>query len=145
MLNNTRNEILEYIPQRQPIVMIDAVESFDHNQVVCKLTVRESNMFVAEGKLLEAGIIENIAQTIAAGAGCRAKMQNQKVRLGYIAAIKKLSISALPSVGETVTTCVQVLNEVFNVSIVQASVTCGETMIAECEMRIFLEETQEIK
>ena len=139
-MKETHTDIQEYIPQRPPIVMIDRIVDISESKVVCEFQIKKDNLFVAEGKLFEPGIIENIAQTIAAGAGYRAKQNNEKVKLGYIAAIKNLNICMLPSVDDILTTTVQIVNEVFSVTIVQAVVLCGSTEIADCEMRIFIEE-----
>lgn len=139
-MDNTHADIMEYIPQRPPVVMIDSIVEISESKIVCKFEVKNDNLFVAEGRFLEPGIIENMAQTIAAGAGYRAKEKNEKVKLGYIAAIKNLNIYELPSVGDILNTSVQIVNEVFSVTIVQAEVMCGNKAVASCEMRIFIEE-----
>jgi 3-hydroxyacyl-[acyl-carrier-protein] dehydratase len=139
-MNEIQTGILEYIPQRPPIVMIDWIVDITETRVVCEFKVKNDNLFVADGKLLEPGIIENIAQAIAAGAGYRANEKNEKVKLGYIAAIKNLNIYAKPLVGDVLSTSVEIINEVFSVTIVQAEVLCGSTKIADCEMRIFIEQ-----
>ncbi len=138
-MNETHLHIQEYIPQRPPIIMIDKIVDISESKVVCEFQVKRDNLFVAEGELLEPGIIENIAQTIAAGAGYRPKVKNEKVKLGYIAAIKNLNIHTLPSVGDVLSTSVQIVNEVFSVTIVQGEVICGSRKIADCEMRIYIE------
>ena len=139
-MNEIQTDILEYIPQRPPIVMIDRIVDITETRVVSEFKVRNDNLFATEGKLLEPGIIENIAQTIAAGAGFRAKEKNESVKLGYIAAIKNLNIYVNPSSGDVLNTTVEIVNEVFSVTIVRAEVLCESTKIAECEMRIFIEE-----
>ena len=132
-------EIQELIPQRPPIVMIDQVIEISESKVVCQFQVKKDNLFIDNGKLIVPGIIENMAQTIAAGAGYRAKAKNEKVKLGYIAAIKNLNIYALPSVGDSLTTRVQIVNQVFSVTIVQAEVIAGSKSIADCEMRVYID------
>ena len=132
-------EIQEFIPQRPPIVMIDQVIEISESKVVCQFQVKKDNLFIDNGKLIVPGIIENMAQTIAAGAGYRAKAKNEKVKLGYIAAIKNLNIYALPSVGDSLTTRVQIVNQVFSVTIVQAEVIAGSKSIADCEMRVYID------
>ncbi|NOU45974.1 MAG: 3-hydroxyacyl-ACP dehydratase [Bacteroidales bacterium] len=139
-MNETHLDIQEYIPQRPPIVMIDRIAEIGETRINCMFMVKNDNIFVSENKLLEPGIVENIAQTIAAGAGYRAKEKNENVKLGYIAAIKNLNIYKLPEVGDVLNTSVELVNEVFSVTIVQAEVFCGSTRIADCEMRIFIEE-----
>jgi hypothetical protein len=44
----------------------------------------------------------------------------------------------LPSVGDVLCTFVEIVNEVFNVTIVHGKVICGNTKIADCEMRIYI-------
>lgn len=134
------NEILAYIPQRPPIVMIDRIVEVIDNKVICQFEIKNDNIFVANGIFREPGIIENIAQTIAAGAGYKAKKQNTEVKLGYIAAIKNLNIYLLPAIGDILTTSVQIVNKVFSVTIVLAEVNIEDTKVAECEMRIYIED-----
>lgn len=134
------NEILAYIPQRPPIVMIDRIVEVIDNKVICQFEIKDDNIFVANGIFCEPGIIENIAQTIAAGAGYKAKEQNTEVKLGYIAAIKNLNIYFLPPVGAILSTSVQIVNKVFNITIIQAEVNVKNTKVAECEMRIYIED-----
>lgn len=134
------NDILAFIPQRPPIVMIDRIVEVIDNMVICQFEIKNDNIFVANGIFREPGIIENIAQTIAAGAGYKAKKQNTEVKLGYIAAIKNLNIYLLPAIGDILTTSVQIVNKVFSVTIVLAEVNIEDTKIAECEMRIYIED-----
>jgi predicted hotdog family 3-hydroxylacyl-ACP dehydratase len=139
-MNETYFDIQEYIPQRPPILMIDRITDISEIKVVCEFMIKNDNIFVTESKLLEPGIIENIAQTIAAGAGYRAKEKNEKVKLGYIAAIKNLNIYKLPLVGDVLSTSILIVNEVFSVTIVQAEVVVGSKSIADCEMRIYIDD-----
>jgi predicted hotdog family 3-hydroxylacyl-ACP dehydratase len=46
--------------------------------------VKEDNIFVVSGVLKEPGMIESIAQTVAAREGYISKLENKPVRLGYI-------------------------------------------------------------
>jgi predicted hotdog family 3-hydroxylacyl-ACP dehydratase len=139
-MKNTEDEILEYIPQRHPVVMIDKLVEAVDNRIICRFEVKEDTIFVDKGVLREPGIIENIAQTIAAGAGYKSKMLNKKVKLGYIAAVKNLNIYSLPIVGDILTTSVLIVNEIFNVTIIEALVQSGSSTIADCEMRIYIED-----
>lgn len=133
-------DIQEYILQRPPVIMIGRIVEISKRKVTCQFKVKNDNLFVTEGELHESGIIENIAQTIAAGAGYRAKEKNEKVKLGYIAAIKNLNIYTRPLADDVLSTSVEIINEVFSVTIVQAAVICGSSRVADCEMRIFIEE-----
>ena len=137
------DRILTIIPQRPPIVMVDALVSAEGNASVAALEVRNDNIFCENGRLSEAGIIEHIAQSAAARAGYAALVEKKDVRVGFIAAIKDLVLSELPPVGAVLLTTITVENEVMGVIIVKGVVKCdacaasgGE--IARCEMKIFI-------
>ena len=45
----------------------------------------------------------------------------------------------LPKVGDVIETTVVIENQVFDVTIISGSVKCGETLLAKCEMKIFIQ------
>lgn len=91
------DEIVEYIPQRPPIVMADAFYGIGEDGCARSgLTVCEDNIFVEEGALSECGLIEHIAQSAALRAGYMDRSRGEKVRLGYIGAVNDLKVHALP-------------------------------------------------
>ena len=61
--------ILNLIPQRPPIVMVDSFFGFEENRSYSGLTVTTDNLFCEAGRLQEPGIIEHIAQSAAARIG----------------------------------------------------------------------------
>lgn len=132
-------ELKDYIPQRPPLVMIDALEEATNTRMVTSLLIEPGNIFAEQGLFREPGIIENIAQTAAAGLGFMQKSLGLPVALGFIAAIRDLKINSLPRVGQTLRTTVEVVNEVFDITIIRGSVHAGSELIAECEMRIFIQ------
>ncbi|MEI7596273.1 MAG: 3-hydroxyacyl-ACP dehydratase [Bacteroidota bacterium] len=133
-------EILDLIPQRTPIVMVDKLVDATDNYALSTFIVEKSNIFFSEGKLQEPGIIENIAQTAAALTGYAAKTNNQPVKLGFIGAVKNLKIHKLPSENSILHTTITVENVVLNINIVNGLIKVDGETIAECEMRIFIEE-----
>ena len=132
----TLNELL---PQRPPFVMIDRLVSCDEVFAVTELTVREDNIFVEDERLTSSGLIENIAQTCAARIGFVNKYILKKgIQIGFIGAVRNLEILSLPQVGQTITTKVEVVEEVFGMTLAKATVTCeGETLVTT-EMKIAL-------
>lgn len=131
-------QILELIPQRPPIVMVDTLISAAEKKTVSSFTITSDNIFAQNGKFREPGLIENIAQSAALGVGYLCKVENRKVPVGFIGAIKKLSISELPNVGETIITEILVDYEVFEASIVTGKIYLNDNLIVSCEMKIFL-------
>jgi len=132
-------EILNYIPQRPPMVMVDSLVEATEKRIVSRFTILKGNVFVEENVLKEPGIVENIAQTAAAGVGYKQVTQKLPVKLGFIAAIKNLKIYSLPDLNNQLETIVEVVNEVMDVTIVQGTVMVSGNKIAECELRIFVQ------
>ena len=128
----------ELIPQRPPFVMIDKLLSSDAVYSVTELEVRNDNIFVEDERLTASGMIENIAQTCAARIGYINLSSGQPVKIGVIGSISNLNIARTPLVGEQLTTTIQLLEEVFNVTMVLASIKIGEEEIVSANMKIAL-------
>ena len=69
MLINKEN-IQTYLPQRPPFVMIDELINATETSFESAFEVVESNLFIENGILSESALVENVAQTCAAGFGC---------------------------------------------------------------------------
>ena len=131
------------IPQQQPFVMINSLLKLDEKYTVCNFRIPADNLFCDTGYFTEPGIIEHIAQTAAAGVGYKAKQSQRQPPLGFIGAIKNLIIHSLPKIGSTIETRVSIEKEIFNVTLVNATVNCNTKLIAACEMKIFLDQNNE--
>lgn len=132
-------DIHELLPQQEPFVMIGRLVHFDMERTVTETDITEGNIFVEDGEFTSAGIIENIAQTCAARIGYVNKYIYKKgIKIGFIGAIRNLRIEQLPRVGDTLTTAIDTLEEVFGVTLVKGTVTVGDLPVAECHMKIAL-------
>jgi 3-hydroxyacyl-[acyl-carrier-protein] dehydratase len=126
------------IPQKPPMVMVDRLlEVFDKTTVTAFL-IREDNIFCEKGVFREPGLIENMAQTAAAGLGSKPGNSGKKAPVGFIGGIRNLKIDGFPEVGQEIVTHVTVLHEVFDATIVEGQVFLGDKLIAGCELKIFL-------
>ncbi|MDR1676552.1 MAG: pseudouridylate synthase [Tannerella sp.] len=131
------------MPQRPPFIMVDRLTYYDPRKAITLYTVREEHFFCAGGKLEEAGLVENIAQTCAAHTGYETRYGLQgdgAIKIGLIGAIRKMDIRRAPRTGEQLETTVVVVEDIFSVSLVEAEVAIGGEVIATCEMKIFLTE-----
>ena len=132
-----KSNITQYIPQRFPIVMIhDLVEASD-SHAVTHLTIDADNVFNADGFFGEPGLVENIAQTAAVHIGYQCAKKNLPIPIGYIAAIRALHIHKLPEVGKKLTTTVNIMNKVLDLTVAQGKVELEGELLCSCEMRIF--------
>lgn len=137
--NITQEGVLELIPQRFPIVMIDELTYIDESKTHTIFSVKENDLFIEDGCLLESGLIENMAQTAAAGAGYSFKgLSEEDVPIGYIGGIKNFNLIELPKIGKQLETEVEITEVVFDVTLIKATITCENQPIASCEMKIVI-------
>jgi len=118
--------------------MVDSVVYSDEKVTRSTFRVLAANIFIEDGLLKEPGLAENIAQTAAARAGYISKMENKPVSLGYIGSIKNLSITGYPKINDEITTEITIENQIFDVSLISGKITCNGQVLAQCEMKIFI-------
>lgn len=118
--------------------MVDRLIEIEGNTTVTSFLVREDNVFCENGVFREPGLIENMAQTAAAGAGVKPGITGSNAPMGFIGGIRNLKIQDFPKAGREIRTCITLLHEVFDATIVQGEVFLDDRLIASCELKIFL-------
>jgi 3-hydroxyacyl-[acyl-carrier-protein] dehydratase len=132
------SDILRYIPQRYPIILVDTLCAVSDGLTITSFEVKACSLFVKDGILHEPGLIENIAQTAAAGLGYQCALNKQVVPVGFIGAIKNLTVDYMPVIGDVIETRVKVLEEIFDMSLIKGESFVGDKRVVECEMKIVL-------
>ncbi len=132
--------IKTFIPQREPMLMVDKLFSVSDTDVETGLTVTESNIFVENGVFAETGLIEHIAQSAATFAGYNDWINHRPIVLGYIAEIKKFALQAsLPKVGDNIETAMSVISQAMNITLMNAESKINGATVAVCKMKIFMD------
>lgn len=136
----TSENILSYIPQKPPIVMVSELASHSQEQTVSRLKLSPDNMFCHNGVFTEPGLIENIAQTGALRMGYVSSQQSDdgEPPVGFIGAVAKLKIHKLPAHDSTLETTIDVLNDIFGITLVKGTIRVNDEVVAECEMKIVI-------
>ena len=137
-------DVLTLLPQRPPFVMIDRLIHFDEVVTTTQLEVRPDNLFMeADGLLNNCALVENIAQTCAARMGyINQYIYKERVRLGFIGSIKNLQVLRPAREGEVLTTSIEVVQEVLQLTLVNATVKVGGETIVTAEMKIALSDIE---
>lgn len=138
-MDSSSYNITDLIPQRPPMVMIDRLNYAGERSAAGSLFIEGSNIFCADGYMLEAGMVEFIAQTAAAYTGYLQVEAGKGISLGYIGAVKNLVINALPEAGTEIMSEIIVESELLGYTIIKGKVIQSDTILAECEMRIKLD------
>ena len=131
-------DIQSFIPQRPPFVMVDQLLSTTETTARGGFSVKADNIFAENGEFKEPGLLENIAQTAAAWAGYISKKENKPVAIGYIGSVKNLEIYSFPKIGDELITEITIENQIFDVTIISGKITCNETVLAQCQIKIFI-------
>ena len=134
-------DIHELLPQQEPFVMVSRLVHFDDVRTICEMNIQADNIFVEDGHFNALGMIENIAQTCAARIGYVNKYILKKaVQIGFIGAIRNLEVTDLPEVGQQITTIVDVIEEVFGMTLASAVIKQGNRTLMTTEMKIAVKE-----
>lgn len=135
--------ILDYIPQRPPVVMVDAFYGVDGAVSESGYTVPADNIFCRDGVLDECALIENMAQSAALRVGYLCVSQGQPVPLGFIGAVGKCAFERRAAAGDELRTKVTVVTELMNVTLAEAEVRVRGERVCGCQLKIFLQESNQ--
>jgi 3-hydroxyacyl-[acyl-carrier-protein] dehydratase len=125
----------QLIPQRKPIIMVDSLLGYQKDSVVAGLAISDDSVFVKEVYFQESGVIEHMAQSVALYTGYQYFLKGQPAPMGYIGAIKQLTIIRLPRVGEQLVTTATVLHEIMGVTLVDVVTKIEGEIIAFGQMK----------
>ncbi|GFM66692.1 3-hydroxylacyl-ACP dehydratase [Pseudomonas cichorii] len=82
--------LAELIPHAADMILIDQVLSFDEEQIQTRVTVRPDGLFSQPDGSLPAWLgVELMAQSVAAYAGCQARLKGEPVQLGFLLGSRK--------------------------------------------------------
>lgn len=131
----------DLLPQKAPFKMVDFLHNADEKHIKTSFTVSSANVLLNEDNFFtEGGLIENMAQSAAAGTGYYFSLQKKEIPIGYIGAVKNVNIISLPQVNDEIVTELVTKNIIGNASIVVAKTFLRKEMIASCELTIFTQE-----
>lgn len=133
-------DITQLIPQRDPIIMVDDIRLTDTDSAITSLTIGASNWFVEGDHLLEAGLVEHVAQSAAALVGMAAADKGEAPHLGFIGSVQDFAIHALPKVGATIQTRVHIAAVVEEITLVEATLCVEDQTIATGRMKVFVQQ-----
>lgn len=130
-------DVHEILPQQEPFIMIGRLTHFEMSTSTTETEIVATNILVDGGGLSASGLLENIAQTCAARIGFYNKyVLHEDVQVGFIGAVRNYVIHSLPLVGSVITTKVDIVEEVFGMTLATAEVRCGKNILATAEIKL---------
>lgn len=147
---DTGIDIKHRLPHQEPMLMVDEIVGIDNQYVETVFEIKKDNIFVQNNIFLEAGLIENAAQTCSSivAQSYFIDENNQEIKdvvvIGFISAIKSIKIHDLPKVGDALTTKAVLLSKFITDDYSLCTLSCQtfqeEKLLLEGEINLFLQE-----
>lgn len=144
-------DITNFLPHRKPFLMVDNVLSIDDEHVNTSFQIKPACIFIENNALNEAGMIENAAQTCSAIVG-KSYFDDDDIcgegnkLIGFISAIKKVTINACPSVGTTIETRAELKSRFdsdgYSISTLECKIILDDEELLSCIMNLFIQEVK---
>jgi predicted hotdog family 3-hydroxylacyl-ACP dehydratase len=132
------NFVEQLLPQKFPFVMVDKMFSYTETEIVSGLKIQEDNIFFHNGILVESGLIEHMAQTVALHTGYEFFLKQEIAPTGYIGSIKNIEIKELPKLHDEIKTAVTILQRFGGITLVDIVTTLHDVKIAFGQMKTVL-------
>jgi 3-hydroxymyristoyl/3-hydroxydecanoyl-(acyl carrier protein) dehydratase len=143
-------DIKRYLPHRDPMLMVDLILKMDNENVDTVFEIKEDNIFIQNNFFVEAGLIENMAQTCSSivAKDYLVDENNQDIDgvdvVGFISAIKTLKIFSLPKVGDVIITKASLVSKFVSDSYSLCTMKCqtfaDQELLLEGEITLFIQE-----
>lgn len=155
MILKTGVDIQNYLPHRAPLLMVDLILDIDADFVETIFLIKEDNIFVENNTFIEAGLIENTAQTCSSIVGKKYFFsedgtENENVNvIGFISALKNVKIHSLPKVGDTIITKADLVSKFAGDDYTLCTMSCQSSIedqiLLECEINLFIQKTVSVE
>ncbi len=132
----SKEEVINYIPHRDPFIMVGNLLKAEGNKIITDFYIDENNILCQKGSFSFPGLIENIAQTCAAGLGFLSKEKGEETNGGFIGSVSKLKAHKKPAYGKTIKTEVEVVAQLENIIMIKGANYSEDELLLECEMKI---------
>lgn len=133
-----------FLPHREPMLMVDHILELSQEKTVTSFEILASNIFVHNNEFIEAGMIENLAQTCSSIRG-QSFFKGPGVEvnvIGFITNIKKIEIFALPKVGDKIISKASLISQYENICNISCESFCNEELLIRAEINLFIQELE---
>ncbi|MBP0905247.1 ABC transporter permease [Mariniflexile gromovii] len=149
-MNNIESlDVSKFLPHRAPFLMIDKMLSVDENHVITAFKIQPDCIFINDGVFNEVGLVENAAQTCSAIVG-KSYFDDDDVEghgtklIGFISAIKKVTIHGSPLVGQTLISKANLISRFdtdhYSICTIECVISASDKELLSCEMNLFIQE-----
>ncbi len=84
----------ELLPHRAPMLLLDEIREVGEEHIVCTYTVSDDSPFVVQGRLEPIGLLETLAQAMAAFVGHRGRLAGgDTIPMGFVVGASDVSFA----------------------------------------------------
>ncbi|MCL8535837.1 ABC transporter permease [Chryseobacterium gallinarum] len=134
--------IHNFLPHREPMLMADYILELTREKVVTSFDIKEDNIFVHHNEFVEAGLIENLAQTCSSilGQNFFENPEADTKVIGFITSIKKIEIFALPKAGDTIISKAELISQFENICHIFCETFYNDELLIRADINLFIQE-----
>lgn len=134
--------IQNFLPHREPMLMVDYILTLTQQNVETSFQITPDNIFVQNGFFVEAGLVENIAQTCSSifGQNFFSDKNTETKLIGFITNIKKIEVFGLPKVGDTLISKATFVSQYENSCNVLCESFCNDVLLIKADINLFIQE-----
>jgi len=142
-------DITKFLPHRAPFLMVDHLLSIDDEHVSTSFKINPDCVFVNDNVFNEGGLIENAAQTCSSIVG-KSYFEHDDLEgegpklIGFISAIKKVSIYNCPKIGETIISNANLKSRFdsdhYSICTLECTISSSNKELLSCELNLFIQE-----
>ncbi|SEM78550.1 hypothetical protein SAMN05421856_106279 [Chryseobacterium taichungense] len=136
--------IHNFLPHRDPMLMADYILELTKEKVITSFEIKEDNIFVHNNEFVEAGLIENSAQTCSSILG-QSFFENPETDtkvIGFITNIKKIEIFALPKVGDKIISKASLISQFENICNIFCETFLNDELLIRAEINLYIQEVK---
>lgn len=136
--------IHNFLPHREPMLMADYILELTKEKVITSFEIKEDNVFVHNNEFVEAGLIENLAQTCSSILG-QSFFENPEADtkvIGFITNIKKIEVFALPKVGDKIISKASLISQFENICNIFCETFNNDELLIRAEINLFIQEVK---
>ena len=134
--------IHNFLPHRKPMLMADYILELTPETVITSFDIKPDNIFVFNNEFVEAGLIENAAQTCSSilGQNFYKGPDVETNVIGFITNIKKIEIFALPKVGDNIISKASLISQYENICNIFCETFINDQLLTRAEINLFIQE-----
>lgn len=133
----------ELIPHRSPMLLIDELSTWSEAEMKGTALIKKNNPFLNSSGILDSnGLVEILAQTVAAGNGYHARILGEPIKMGFLVGLSEFEFFDIVSLGDSLSTEIIQESKVGKFSIVKGNLIRNGRCIASGGIKIFEVEGQ---